>query len=123
MNKSPLVVSRGEVWEVRFDPSEGDEIRKIRPAVVMNVPSAGRMALQIVVPITGWQPQFVGYFWMVHLFPTGTSGLSKESVADAFQVKSVSINRFRRKIGNLNTVEINQIAAAIVICIGYKPQV
>ncbi len=86
----------------------------------MNIPSAGRMALQIVVPITGWQPQFAGYFWMVHLSSTNNSGLSKESAADAFQIKSVSTNRFRRKIGSLNPFEIDQIAAAIVICIGYK---
>ncbi len=44
---------RGEIWDVRFDPSEGDEIRKVRPAVVMTAHSAGRMQLHIVVPITG----------------------------------------------------------------------
>ena len=59
------MTERGEVWEVRFDPSEGDEIRKIRPAVVMNVQSAGRMHLQIVVPITGWHSAFSNYFWMM----------------------------------------------------------
>ena len=55
---------RGEVWAVRFDPSEGDEIGKVRPAVVMTAHTAGRMQLHIVVPITGWQPQFSRYFWM-----------------------------------------------------------
>lgn len=39
---------RGEVWEVRFDPTEGDEIRKTRPAVVMTAAGAGRMNLHIV---------------------------------------------------------------------------
>ena len=56
---------RGQIWEVRFDPSEGDEIRKIRPAVVINVATVGKMHLRIVVPVTGWQPQFKRYFWMV----------------------------------------------------------
>lgn len=79
------------------------------------------MALQIVVPITGWQSQFAEYFWMVHLFPTNNNGLSKESAADVFQIKSVSVNRFRRKLGSINTLELNQILAAIVICIGYEP--
>ncbi len=32
---------RGEIWEVRFDPTEGGEIRKTGPAVMMNVRSAG----------------------------------------------------------------------------------
>jgi mRNA interferase MazF len=76
---------RGEVWEIRFDPSEGDEIRKIRPAVVMTAQSAGRMQLHIVVPITAWQTTFSRFFWMVHLVPDQTNGLAKESAADAFQ--------------------------------------
>jgi mRNA interferase MazF len=47
-------IQRGDIWTIRFDPSEGDEIQKIRPAVVMTVAGAGKMRLQIVVPITGW---------------------------------------------------------------------
>jgi mRNA interferase MazF len=113
--------SRGEVWEVRFDPSEGDEIRKIRPAVVMTVQGAGRMRLQIVVPITGWRPTFERYFWMVHLMPTSENGLSKESAADVFQVKSLSTNRLQRKIGALKTDTVTEIAAAIALCVGYQP--
>jgi mRNA interferase MazF len=55
--------NRGDIWTIRFDPSEGDEIQKIRPAVVMTMAGAGRIRLQIVVPITAWQPQFNRYFW------------------------------------------------------------
>ena len=29
---------RGEVWNVRFDPAEGAEIQKVRPAVVRGTP-------------------------------------------------------------------------------------
>jgi mRNA interferase MazF len=111
--------SRGEVWQVRFDPSEGDEIQKIRPAVVMSVAGAGRMQLHIVVPVTGWQPQFSRYFWMVHLMPGVSNGLQKESAADAFQVKSLSAQRFQNKVGALTTDEIEEIAAAIALCVGY----
>jgi len=63
MTTTNLRIQRGEIWEVRFDPSEGDEIRKTRPAVVINVPYARRIQLRIVVPITGWQPNFTNYFW------------------------------------------------------------
>ena len=112
---------RGEIWDVRFDPSEGDEIRKVRPAVVMTAHSAGRMQLHIVVPITGWQPQFSRYFWMVHLLPIAENGLSKESAADAFQVKSLSVSRFQNRLGKLTDVETEEITAAIMLCIGYVP--
>ncbi len=116
-----LKVERGDIWEVRFDLSEGDEIRKIRPAVVINVPQAGRMQLRIVLPITGWQPQFVNYFWMTNLLPDSTNGLSKESAVDSFQIRSVSLNRFQRKIGNIPEIKLREIAAAIVLCIGFRP--
>lgn len=112
---------RGEIWEVRFDPSEGNEIRKMRPAVVMNVRNAGRMALHIVTPITGWQPAFDMLFWMIHLESTPTNGLSKDSSAGAFQVKSVSANRFGRKLGRVTDDDLDNIATAIAICVGYKP--
>jgi mRNA interferase MazF len=111
---------RGEIWEVSFDPSEGDEIKKTRPAVVMSIRNAGRMALHIVAPITGWQTAFDILFWMIRLNPTPANGLSKDSSADAFQVKSVSANRFRRKLGSVTADELDDIATAIAICIGYK---
>jgi len=41
-------------------------------------------------------------------------------MADAFQIKSVSIHRFVMKLGVLTLEEIEDIAAAIVICIGYQ---
>lgn len=110
---------RGEIWQIRFDPSEGDEIGKVRPAVVMNVQSAGRMRLRIVVPLTGWQPQFERYFWMTLIQPSSQSGLSKESSADAFQLKSLSINRFVRKIGVLSDAQLQAITAAIILCVGH----
>jgi len=112
--------SRGEIWKVRFDPSEGDEIKKVRPAVVMTIPNAGRINLQIVIPITGWQPQFSRYFWMVKLMPDTSNGLDKDSAADAFQVKSVSVKRFQAKVGVITEKQLDEIAAAIAFCIGYK---
>ncbi len=32
---------RGDVWLIDFDPSVGAEIRKLRPAVVINVDTVG----------------------------------------------------------------------------------
>lgn len=88
----------------------------------MTVQGAGRMKLHIVVPITGWQTQFARYFWMVRLLPSSTNGLTKESAADAFQVKSISVNRFQDKIGELMADEVDDIAAAVALCVGYRPE-
>src|SRR5262245_23809086 len=109
---------RGEVWRVRFDPAEGDEIRKIRTAVVVSEDSIGRLKLKIVVPITEWKTRYSSLRWFVHLAPTPTNGLTKDSGADAFQVKSVSENRFLDRLGELTANEMDEIANAIAICVG-----
>ena len=109
---------RGEIWRIRFDPAEGDEIKKVRTAVVMSENAIGRLRLKIVVPITEWKPRYVNYPWFVRLVPTPANGLTKESGADAFQVKSVSETRFLDRLGELQPSELDDIANAIAICVG-----
>ena len=109
---------RGEVWRIRFDPAEGDEIKKVRTAVVISENAIGRLRLKIVVPITGWKSPYARHAWFVHLAPTQTNGLTKDSGADTFQVKSVSETRFLDRLGELTTRELDDIANAIANCVG-----
>ena len=118
MSKAKETPKRGEVWDVDFDPPRGSEIGKKRPAVVISEDAIGRLPLRIVVPITQWTARYAGYPWFVRIAPTSTNGLSKESGADAFQVKSISEKRFARRRGALTTAELDDIAAAIAICVG-----
>ena len=110
--------TRGEIWHIRFDPAEGDEIKKIRTAVVMSENAIGRLRLKIVVPITEWKTRYANYPWFVRLLPTPANGLTKESGADAFQVKSVSQTRFIKRLGELTPSQVDDIANAIAICVG-----
>jgi len=109
---------RGEVWTLQFDPTKGAEIGKTRPAVVVNPPSIGRLPLRIVVPITAWKTSFAAVPWLVYLKPTKGNGIRKESAADCFQVKSVSLARFVDCLGTLRADEIEEISAAIALCVG-----
>src|SRR5437899_11566550 len=101
---------RGEVWLIDFDPAVGAEIRKIRPAVVVSLDTIGRLPLRIVVPLTDWQDPFAKLPWFVHLPMSPTNGLTKDSGADAFQVKSVSENRFVRCPGLVTSTQLDDIA-------------
>ena len=93
---------RGEVWLVRFDPSAGAAIRKVRLAVVVNLDAiGGRLPLRIVVPVTDSKSDFGNLSWFVFLPAASENGLSKDSGADAFQLKSVSETRFVRKLGEV----------------------
>ena len=86
----------------------------------MSVPEIGNLPLRVVVPITDWKPRYASFPWFVHLAATARNGLSKESGADAFQVKSLSIDRFVRRIGTLMPPDVESITAAIALCIGYS---
>jgi mRNA interferase MazF len=117
MSKVPAP-KRGEVWDVNFDPPQGAEIGKTRPAIVISEDAIGRLPLRIVVPVTDWKAGYGNYRWFVHLVPSLPSGLSKESGADAFQVKSLSEKRFVKRRGVLTAAQVDDIAAAVAICVG-----
>ena len=108
---------RGEVWLVNFNPSQGDEINKIRPAVVVSSSHLSRLRLRIVVPLTNWNPRFVQFPWHLKLEPDQRNGLSKESSADALQIKSISVDRFIRKLGVLKPSQTSNIVAAITLLV------
>jgi len=124
MTNPPVVVhdpKKGEIWKVRFDPSKGAEIKKARPAVVVNEDKIGDLMLRIVVPVTGWRDKYKSIVWMVHLDKSPQSNLDKTSAADASQVKSVSVSRFVKRVGTITLDELEEVLAGISLCIGYNP--
>ncbi len=109
---------RGEVWLVNFDPTIGDEIRKTRPAVIVNDDSVGKLDLRVIVPITNWNDDFLDSPWLVRIAPNASNGLAKVSTADTFQVKSASVLRFIRKLGKLSEEELNEVSKALSFMLG-----
>jgi mRNA interferase MazF len=107
--------SAGEVWPVNLDPTIGDEIKKVRPAVVVSRDAIGVLALRVVVPVTAWQDRFTNCDWLVQLAPDARNGLDKLSAADTFQVRSLSCRRFVRSLGRLSPSDQSRIAAALRI--------
>ncbi len=116
------VPQRGQIWQVSFEPTVGAEITKSRPAVVVSIPEAGRLPLCIVVPVTDWKASFARFFWFVHLPHSSKNGLSKDSGADCFQVKSLSTQRFICKLGEVTDEQLENIVCAIAVCIGYNAE-
>ena len=64
MMENPM--QRGEVWWVNFDPSEGMEIQKCRPAVILTVNALNRArGTVVVVPLQSRVPPL----WFRFLLP------------------------------------------------------
>lgn len=106
-------MKRGEVWLVNLDPTVGAEIKKTRPAVIVNHDALGSLPLAIIVPITAWNEQFREAAWHVRVAASERSGLNKDSSADTFQVRSVSRTRLVRQLGELDEGEINRVSAGL----------
>jgi mRNA interferase MazF len=106
---------RGEVWLINLDPTVGSEIRKTRPAVIVNDDAVGILPLRVIVPITAWQDRYAVAPWLVRIDPDTENGLDKLSAVDTFQVRSVSQTRFVRQLGNVSAQALQDITRALAI--------
>lgn len=95
-------MKQGEIWLINLDPTIGAEIKKTRPAIIVNDNELGKLPLKIIVPLTDWKDKYKIALWMVCVLPDSTNKLAKKSAADCFQVRSVSKDRFVKKIGNVS---------------------
>ncbi len=103
---------QGEIWLVDFAPKIGQDIDKKRPAVIVNHDSMGILQLKVVVPVTEASRNIQD--WHIRLASTTQNGLTKDSVADCFQVKSISRERFVRQLGKLSQNELNQVKLGLM---------
>jgi mRNA interferase MazF len=110
-------IRRGEVWLVSFDPTIGSEIRKTRPAVVVSSDDLGLLPLKIVVPVTDLKERYLDYPWHVQIEPTRKNGLKKSSSIDCLQCKSLSTERFQKRLGSTTSGELERITQAIALCL------
>jgi mRNA interferase MazF len=95
---------RGEVWLVDLEPVAGTEANKVRPVVVVSNDAANRRATErergvvTVVPVTSNVTRVLPF---QTLLPQGTTGLREPSKAQAEQVRSLDVVRFRTRLGRL----------------------
>lgn len=112
---------QNEIWLIKLNPTQGAEIKKTRPAIIVNDNAVGRLPLKIIVPLTDWKDSYEVAPWMVKIEQNKLNKLTKSSSADCFQVRSVSEDRFIKKLGKIDnntSVEIKT-ALAKVLSIKY----
>jgi len=102
-------MKQSEIWFINLDPTLGAEIKKTRPAVIINDNTLGRLPLKIIVPITNWKESYGAAPWMVKIEPDDQNNLNNISAADCFQVRSISELRFVKQIGSVKPDILEQI--------------
>ena len=102
-------MKQSEIWLINLDPTVGAEIKKTRPAIIVSDDSLGKLPLKVIVPITDWKDKYEIAPWMIKIESNSKNGLTKDSSADCFQVRSVSQERFIKKLGNISEIMMNEI--------------
>ncbi len=120
--------ARGEIWDIRLDPTEGIEINAhewTRPCVVLTVDPFRPIRLRAIVPITERKEHIARQRWAIPLEPNTQNGLDKRSLALANQIRSVSLDRFYTSNaeaffrGRVTADEMEAITLAVGLTIGH----
>ncbi len=106
-------MKQGEIWLVSLDPTVGAEIKKTRPAIIVNDNTLGRLPLKVIVPVTDWKDRYSIAPWMVRIVPDKQNKLTKDSSADCFQIRSVAEERCIKKLGQLDNDTMDKIRKAL----------
>lgn len=108
---------RGEVWVVALDPAIGSEIRKTRPAVVIQNDIGNRWSpVTIVAAITSRAERDQYPTEVTVAAPEG--GLDRDSLILLNQIRTVDKSRLRRRLGRLHSTTQARVEVALRISLG-----
>ncbi len=108
---------RGEVYLVSFDPTLGAEIKKTRPALVIQNDVANRWSPITIVAAISSRPDEPVYPTDVRVDPPEAS-LRAASVVLLNQLRSIDRRRLVRRLGRLRPDTIKRVDRALRISLG-----
>jgi mRNA interferase MazF len=111
---------RGEIWLVDLNPTRGQEIQKTRPVVIISSDLFNPIAIRIAIPITSWQEKFGDRPFMVRIDANPHNGLNQDSAGNLLQIRSLSTERFIRKLGKVADEILQELLSGLVICVDYE---
>lgn len=118
MGRSPSVaLHRGDIFVVNFDPTIGAEIKKMRPALILQNDIANRYS---AVTIVAAMSSFNGG----KTYPTevvieaGAGGVERRSTVLLNQIRTIDKQRLVKKLGALPRGVMEHVDAALAISLG-----
>ena len=108
---------RGDVYLVNFDPTIGAEVKKTRPAVVIQNDIGNRWSpITIVAAMTS---RFEDPLYPTEvLVKASEGGLAVDSVVLLNQLRSVDKARLVRRLGALKSQTVREIDRALLLSLG-----
>ncbi|HEV8289346.1 MAG TPA: type II toxin-antitoxin system PemK/MazF family toxin [Candidatus Norongarragalinales archaeon] len=112
-------VKRGDVWLVSLDPTIGHEIKKSRPAVIIQNDLGNKFSpITIIAPVTSQNIENV-YPFEVFLSSKRT-GLEKDSKVLLNQIRAVDKRRLVKRLGRLDDEALERVDESIRISLGLE---
>ncbi len=112
---------RGDIYAIDLDPVRGSEAAKRRPAVIVSNDAANATALRLergvitVVPVTSNVERI--YPFQV-LLPAARTGLTRDSKAQAEQIRSIAVERVGERLGGVPAAVMVEIDEALRLHLG-----
>jgi mRNA interferase MazF len=108
---------RGEIYLVNFEPTVGAEIRKTRPALVLQNDIANRHSpITIVAAVTSKFDETLYPTEVLVTAPEG--GLSVDSVILLNQIRSIDKRRLARRLGAISPATMKKVERSLQISLG-----
>ncbi len=111
-----ILPKRGEVYYVNFDPTMGVEIKKTRPALIIQNDIGNTYShATIVAAITSAKKEISPYEVFLK---SGEGGLQKDSIVLLNQIRTIDKKRLGKRLGMLSSESIKRIDLAVEISLG-----
>lgn len=105
-----MKVAQKDIVNITLSPTRGREQRGVRPAVVISGNAYHTSGLCVICPLTSRLHKFEGD---VLLKPDSINKLKVESEVLVGHVRSVSLDRISKKIGVIQTIQLESIFQGI----------
>jgi mRNA interferase MazF len=116
--KREIVPKRGDIFVVNFDPTIGREIKKVRPALVLQNDVTNRYSpVTIIVAITSHDANN-------QLYPTevfisqNEGGLHTDSVVLLNQIRIIDKQRLGKRLGSVSAKTILEVNRSLEVSLG-----
>ncbi len=103
----------GDVVWIQLNPTRGAEKQKMRPCLIIQKKITA-LDLITVLPITDDNGRKMAPFF-VRIMNLDKAGLSKKSVIDCYQIRTVSLEQFLKKSGRIELSELNQVKSSLAL--------
>lgn len=100
-------MKQGEIWNVFFDPVKGSEQAGNRPAIIISGNTMNENSnLLIVCPLTSSLHYYKGH---PIIEASNENGLKRTSEVLVFQIRTLSKERFKKKLGTVSKSDVSLI--------------